>query len=142
MKRKRILGLDVGKKRTGLAQSDPMLTIASPIGAFGTPDIFRKIEEIASESDILRIVVGWPVHLSGDSGESVHMVKSFMGELKKRFPEIETDVLDERFTSSLAQQSIIDAGTKKKKRQEKGLVDAVAAAILLQNYLDKRSYKA
>jgi len=140
LKRKRILGLDVGKKRTGLAQSDPMLTIASPIGAYGTPEIFEKIEKIASESDILKIVVGWPVHLSGQAGESVHMVKSFMGELIKRFPTIETVTLDERFTSSMAQQAIIDSGAGKKKRQQKGLVDAVAAAIILQNYLDKYAF--
>jgi putative Holliday junction resolvase len=140
IKRKRILALDVGKKRTGLAQSDPMFTIASPIGAYSKPELFEKIRQINSEYDIVRILLGWPVHLSGDSGESVEMVKKFRKELVKQFPDIETDILDERFTSSMAQQAILDSGAKKKKRQDKGLVDAVAAAILLQNYLDKNKF--
>jgi putative Holliday junction resolvase len=139
-KPKRILALDVGKKRTGLSQSDPMLTIASPIGAFERTEIFNKIREINLNSQILKIVVGWPIHLSGQSGASVDMVKTFMKELNKHFPDIETDILDERFTTTMAQQAILASGAKKKKRQDKGLVDAIAATILLQNYLDRQSY--
>lgn len=131
--------MDVGKKRTGLSQSDPMMTIASPIGAFARNEIFKKIQEIGQNNEIIKFVVGWPVHLSGQSGSSVDMVKSFIGELKKNFPNVETDVLDERFTSTMAQQAILASGAKKKKRQDKGLVDAVAATILLQNYLDRQS---
>lgn len=116
------------------------MTIASPIGAFNRNELFKKIQEIGQNCEIIKFVVGWPVHLSGQSGSSVDMVKSFIGELNKQFPEIETDVLDERFTSTMAQQAILASGAKKKKRQDKGLVDAVAATILLQNYLDRQSF--
>lgn len=139
MKRKRILALDVGKKRTGLAQSDPMLTIASPIGAFGTPAIFEKISSIQADSEILAFVVGYPLHINGDEGESVHMVKSFVGELKKYFPGIDVVYTDERYSSFIAEQTIRNSGAKKKKRQDKGLVDAVAASVILQTYLDTLS---
>lgn len=142
MKRKRILALDVGKKRTGLAQSDPMLTIASPIGAYGTPAIFEKIASIQKDSEIIRFILGYPLHINGDEGESVHMVKSFAGELKKMFPDIEIIYADERYSSFLAEQTIINSGAKKKKRQDKGLVDAVAASIILQTYLDTLSNQA
>jgi len=135
----RILALDVGLKRTGLAQSDPMQTIASPIGAFGPDEIFVQIGKIAQTSKIATIVVGWPVTLKGVKTESVKMVEAFLKKLEKKFPDIPVEVLDERFTSTMAQQTIRDSGIGKKKRRNKGLVDAVAAAILLQNYLDKNA---
>ena len=135
----RLIGIDVGKKRIGLAQSDLLQTIASPIGAFSGGEIFEKIEEIVSQAPVKTFVVGWPVLLNGDEGESVHMVKSFIGELKKMFPDIEIVTLDERFTSVMAKQAILESGTPRKKRREKGRVDAAAAAIILQNYLDTKT---
>lgn len=117
-----------------------MFTIASPIGAFGKDEAFKTIERIARECHIEKVIIGWPVHLSGSPGASVQMVENFRKEFEKKFPDIKTDVLDERFTSSLAKQAILDSGVNKKRRQDKGLVDAVAAAILLQNYLDKKQY--
>jgi putative Holliday junction resolvase len=140
IKRKRILALDVGLKRIGIAQSDPMFTIASPIGAFGKDEVFIEVEKIAKQCDIEMVIIGWPVHLSGDAGTSVKMVENFRKEFEKKFPDLKTDVLDERFTSSMAKQAILDSGVNKKRRQDKGLVDAVAAAILLQNYLDKQKF--
>jgi putative Holliday junction resolvase len=140
-KRKRIIALDVGKKRTGLAQSDPLMSIASPIGAFNNQDIFVKVKEIEENDEILKIVVGWPITLKGHQGESVEMVQKFLKELNNKFPNIPVVTLDERFTSSLAQQAMIDSGMKKKNRQQKGTVDAFAASILLQNFLDSQKFR-
>jgi len=135
----RLIGIDVGKKRIGLAQSDLLRTIASPIGAYSGGEIFDKIQKIVDQGPVKKFVIGWPITLSGKEGESVHMVKSFIGELKKKFPDIEIVTLDERFTSVMAKKTLIESGTPRKKRQEKGRVDAAAAAIILQNYLDTKS---
>lgn len=134
----RIIGIDVGKKRIGLAQSDLLQTIASPIGAFSPGEIFRELEKRVSGENVKKFVVGWPITLKGEEKESVHMVRSFIGELKKKFSDIEIITLDERFTSVMAQQAILDSGISKKRRRQKGLVDAIAASILLQNYLDSK----
>lgn len=135
----RLIGIDVGRKRIGLAQSDLLQTIASPIGAFSGGEIFKKIQDIVKQGPVKKFVIGWPIKLSGEEGESVHMVQSFIGELKKMFPDIEIVTLDERFTSVMAKQALIKSGIPKKKRREKGRVDAAAAAIILQSYLDNKS---
>ncbi len=135
----RIIGIDVGKKRIGLAQSDLSRTLASPIGAFSPGEIFSELKKRISGENVRKFIVGWPITLKGEEKESVHMVRSFIGELKKQFPDIEVVTLDERFTSVMAQQAILDSGVSKKRRQQKGIVDAVAAAILLQNYLDQKN---
>lgn len=132
---KRILGIDVGVKRIGLAQSDPTRTIASPIGTFTEPELMLRLKE--SSHQIERIVVGWPLSMKGHEGSATEMVQKFLLKLNKHFPDIPTELLDERFTSVLANQSIRAAVPSKKKRQDKGLTDTVAAAILLQSYLDK-----
>lgn len=132
----RILAFDVGQKRTGLAQSDPMHIIASPIGAFGERDLFEKVTEIAQRSPVSHFVVGWPVGQQGQLGASTQMVEQFVKRLKSRFPGIPVTLIDERFTSIMAKQQMIDSGMKKKKRQQKGIVDATAASIILQEFLD------
>ncbi|MCC5925013.1 MAG: Holliday junction resolvase RuvX [Bacteroidetes bacterium] len=132
---KRIIGVDVGVKRIGLAQSDPTRTIASPVGTFSEADVLVRLKE--QKQQIERIVVGWPISMLGHEGSATQMVEKFLVKLKKLIPDIPTELLDERFTSTLANQSIRAAVTSKKKRQNKGLTDTVAAAILLQSYLDK-----
>ncbi len=139
LKHKRILALDVGKKRTGLAQSDPMHIIASPIGAFGEQDLFRKLRDIAGTNIIETFVVGWPIGQDGQTGASTDMVTAFVKKLKKAFPGIPVELCDERFTSVMARQQLIQSGVKKKKREQKGLIDATAACIILQEYLDQKS---
>lgn len=134
----RLIGIDVGKKRIGLAQSDLLQTIASPIGAFSPSEIIQKLRELARKEPIQAFVVGWPLTLGGQEKEAVQMVRSFIGELKKQFPDISVITLDERFTSVMAQNAIKESGASRKKRRDKGLVDAVAASILLQNYLDMK----
>ena len=130
----RIIGIDVGTKRIGLSQSDPTRTIASPIGTYSEPELFAKISGMVQQVEIA--VVGWPLSMRGHEGASTEMVKSFVTRFSKRFPQIRVELLDERFTSTLANQTIREQVSSKKKRQDKGLVDTIAAAILLQNYLD------
>ncbi|MEX0928890.1 MAG: Holliday junction resolvase RuvX [Balneolales bacterium] len=135
---KRILGVDVGLKKVGLAQSDVMAVIATPVGTFTQAETIDKIREAVDQETVEKVIVGWPVSLRGHEGESTRMVTNFITLLKKKIPDLEVITLDERFTSKAAQQTILDSGAKKKKRRDKKLVDAVAAAILLQNYLDRR----
>ncbi len=135
---KRILAIDVGQKRIGLAQSDPTQTIASPVGTFSEKELFDKLTSITGTFET--VVIGWPVSLRGHEGNSTEMVRQFSQRLSKRFPDIKIEFLDERFTSSMATQTIRNSGVNKTRRQEKGLVDTVAAAILLQSYLDKPKY--
>ena len=133
----RILSLDVGIKRIGIARSDVLQTIATPVGAFDTIKVFQYLKNLFLSEPFEKIVVGWPVNLKGETGYATEMVENFIKKLKKELPGVEIVTLDERFTSQLAQQSIMASGVSRKRRQEKGLVDAVAAAILLQDYLDR-----
>lgn len=138
MQKKRILAFDVGRKRIGVAQSDSLQMLASPIGTFSPGEIPLKIRNWLSEFQYEAMLVGWPLTLAGTEGESVHMVKSFIGELKKLVGDIPIHTLDERFTSTIAQQSIRSSGQAKKMRKDKGLVDSTAAVILLQEFLNNR----
>lgn len=137
MNLKRIIGIDVGTKRVGLAQSDPTRTIASPIGTYSPDEILAKI--VAEALNIQTIVVGWPLSMRGHEGASTEMVTKFVDRIRKKLPDADIQFLDERFTSTIANQSIRHTVTSKKKRQDKGLVDTIAAAILLQSYLDRQS---
>jgi len=112
--------------------------LASPIGTFTRGEIFKKLHDLTDREPIETFVIGWPLTLAGMEGDAIHMVKSFIGEVKKEFPGIEIIRYDERFTSVMAQKAILSSGASKKKRQNKGLVDAVAASLLLQDYLDAK----
>lgn len=129
--------MDVGQKRYGLAQSDPTRTIASPVGTYHLEDLLGKLREIVARETIEIIVVGWPLNMDSAESEATERVQAFITTVERRFPAIKVVKFDERFTSVMAQRSIREAGLTKKKRQEKGLVDTVAAVILLQEYLQK-----
>ena len=133
---KRIVALDVGSKRTGLAQSDPMHVIASPIGAFGTREILEKLLQLHNNSGIECIVLGWPIGQNGQLGASTDRVITFSKKLEDVLPDVPLRFVDERFTSVIAKEQLFASGMKKKKRQEKARVDATAACIILQEYLD------
>lgn len=135
----RLIGIDVGKKRVGIAQTDLLKTIASPVGTFPPDQVMGKIKQIADKAPVEKIVVGWPLSLSGEEGEATQMVTNFIKKLRHSFPNIEIAKVDERYTSTQARGLMIEAGIPKKKRQEKGRVDRIAAAIILQNYLDSNS---
>lgn len=133
---KRIVALDVGSKRTGLAQSDPMQVIASPIGAFGTREIIERLCQLHENSGIECIVLGWPVGQNGQLGSSTDRVITLSKKIEKALPDISIRFIDERFTSVMAKEQLLASGMRKKKRQEKARVDATAACIILQEYLD------
>lgn len=135
-KRQRIIGVDVGLKRIGIAQSDVTGVLASPLGTFSSTDALTTISDLCENGEVRLIVVGWPLTLRGEEGDSVQMVKKFIDKLEKHTGSVRVETLDERFTSTIAQQSIRDSGAGRKKRRRKELVDSTAAAILLQNYLD------
>lgn len=130
----RLVGVDVGSKRIGLAWSDVTRSIATSLGTFNQDDTITFLE--SRKNDFSSILIGWPVDLRGLEGEAVVMAKAFETRLKRKFPDKDFHRFDERFTSVLAQQAILAGGLTRTARRDKGLVDAVAASILLQNYLD------
>lgn len=134
---KRIIGIDVGTKRIGLSQSDPTRTFASPIGTYSEIDLFKKLRDI--QQNIELAIIGWPISMRGNEGSSTKMVEEFVNRFEKKFPGIKVELLDERLTSTMANKSIVETVTSRKKRQEKGLVDTIAASILLQSYLDRNN---
>jgi putative Holliday junction resolvase len=137
MGRPRIVGVDFGLARVGLAVSDPLAVFAQPHGAFSPKSALAELEQIHQEDGIDTLVLGWPLELDGLEGPATDMVRAYEVRLRKTFPEIEIVRCDERFSSAEATETIVASGAKKKKRQEKGVVDAVAAAIILQRYLDQ-----
>ncbi len=135
----RIVGIDVGRKKCGLAQTDLLQTIASPVGTFSPDDTVDKIVEIMEKSRVEELVVGWPLKEDGSEGDATKMVQEFVNRLSNKFPEIPVHKVDERYTSEKAKQVMLDIGVPKKKRREKERVDRIAAALILQSYLDSKS---
>ncbi len=133
----KILGLDVGGKRTGVAITDALQMIASPKTTVPTPEILFFIQKMQQEEPLAGIVVGDPKDLSGGSSDATPVVTQVVAAIKKHFPEIEVVMVDERFTSKMAIQVMVQSGMAKKKRQEKGVVDQISAAIILQSFLDQ-----
>lgn len=132
-----VLAIDYGEKRVGLAASDPMGIIATGIGTIeNTPDLIPRINAIVRERNIARIVVGLPLTLQGLDGDTTRLVRAFVEKLSAQVP-VPVVFLDERFTSSIATQTIRDMGVGRKKRRDKGKVDEIAAIILLQDYLSR-----
>lgn len=132
----RLIGIDVGKKRVGIAQTDLLRTIATPVGTYSPDNVIDAIKNIAHQAPVEKFVVGWPLSLKGEEGSATQMVTDFIKTLRQSFPNIEIAKVDERYTSNQARGLMVDAGIPKKKRQEKGRVDRIAAAIILQTYLD------
>ena len=130
------LGIDYGKKRVGIAISDSLQIIASALTTIDTPNIFTFLKDLLEKEEIDCFVVGEPKNLDGTPTDSTVITKEFVAKLSKKYPHISIKRIDERFTSKIAKQSILDAGIKKMKRRDKALVDKVSAAIILQNYLD------
>ena len=130
------LGIDYGKKRVGIAISDSLQIIASALTTIDTPNIFTFLKDLLEKEEIDCFVIGEPKNLDGTPTDSTVITKEFVARLSKKYPHISIKRIDERFTSKIAKQSILDAGIKKMKRRDKALVDKVSAAIILQSYLD------
>ena len=132
----KVLGIDYGTKRTGIAITDEMQIIASGLTTVETHTLDDFISNLVQKETIEYFVVGDPKNLDGTATDSTSHVNSFVKRIKQRYPEIPIHQVDERFTSKIAKQSILASGIKKKARQDKALVDQVSATIILQNYLD------
>lgn len=131
----RILSIDYGKKRTGLAVTDPLQIIAGGLATVATCDLMTYLQSYVARESVERIVVGEPKQLNGEPSENQPRVKQFVAKLRKTLPDIPVEFYDERFTSVLAHKTMIDSGISKKARQNKALVDEISATIILQDYL-------
>lgn len=134
----RVIGIDFGLARVGIAMADPLRMFATPVGTFAPKPALAKLSEIRDREGIEIIVLGWPIQLDGSEGETVEMVRKFERRLEGALPGVRIVRLDERYTSTIAEKAIRDAGGKRSKRREKGRIDSAAAAVLLQDYLDAR----
>lgn len=135
----RILGIDYGKKRVGLAVTDPLQIIASPLKTVGTQEFDDFIGEYLQSEELDAFVIGYPVQLNNKPSESVKYIDPFIRKLKKRFPDKEVHLVDERFTSHMAFKAMIEGGVKKMERRNKSMVDRISASIILQSWLESRS---
>ncbi len=131
----RILAIDFGKKRTGLAVTDNLQIIASGLTTIETDNIFTFLKDYISKENVELFVVGKPKQMDNSDSESEILIVPFLEKLAKNFPQIPIKRVDERFTSKMAFQTMIDSGLKKKQRQNKSLVDEISATIILQSYL-------
>lgn len=132
----RIVGIDYGKKRTGVAVSDPLGIFASALETVPSASIVDYLKNYTLKENVSRFVVGYPVNLDNTPTDGTRFVDQFLNLLKKHFPKIPVTLTDERFTSKMAFQAMIDGGVKKMDRRDKSMVDKISAAIILQGYLD------
>ena len=131
----RILSIDYGKKRTGLAVTDPLQIIAGGLATVATSELFDYLQAYISREQVEMIVIGEPRQPNGEPSENLARVQQFVNRWRKAVPQVPIQYYDERFTSVLAHQAMIDGGLKKKARQNKGLVDEISATIILEDYL-------
>jgi len=134
----RYLGIDYGKKRTGLAVCDPTKTIASPFTTVLTNDLRSFIESFTADKDIEGFVIGYPRQMNNEPSEAVRYINPFVKYLEKKYSDIPVYLVDERFTSKMAMQAMVSGGMKKQKRRDKANVDKISAAIILQSFLDQK----
>ena len=134
----RIVAIDYGLKRTGIATTDPQKIIASPLETVPTSELLEFLRRYHQTEQIEKIVVGMPKNLQGEDTDATKPVEAFVSKLERQFPKIEVSLIDERFTSKMALDAMIAGGMKKKDRQKKENVDKISAAILLQSYMDWR----
>ncbi len=137
----RIIGIDYGLKRTGIAVSDPLSVFASPLEFVPSAKIVEYLKNYANNEPIKLFVVGYPKRLDNTCSETTERVDKFVEILKKHFPDIPVVLEDERLTTLLAQRALIEGGMKKSQRAQKGSADKVSAALILQSYLDRKNQK-
>lgn len=136
----RILAIDYGQKRVGLAVTDEGQIIATPLTTVHSKDIINFLKEYLNREPVELFVVGEPRQMNNAPSESVKFTEPFVRLLAKTFPDVKIARIDERFTSKMAQRTILEAGARKKERQRKDLVDMVSAVIILQSYLESKNF--
>ena len=134
----RIIGIDYGSARTGLAVSDPLQIFASALETLPSAKIIEYLQKYSASESIVKFVIGWPLNLNGNPAQTAPEVEAFIKKLEKAFPGVPVVREDERFTSVLAHRAMIDGGMKASRRRDKKEVDKISAAIILQSYLDKK----
>lgn len=134
----RILAIDYGKKRTGIAVTDNLQMIAGGLATVETKELEKFLTDYMTKEDVVTIVVGKPTQMDGTDSENMRRIEPFFNRLKKLFPDKQVTYYDERFTSVLAHQAMMQSGIGKKARQDKALVDKISATIILEDYLQSR----
>ena len=136
----RVLAIDYGTKRTGIAVTDTLQIIATGLTTVHTQTLFTFLEDYFKKEQVECVVIGNPKKLDNTPSQNAQHVVGFTRKLQEKYPQLKIELLDERFTSGMAQQAIIDAGASKKQRQNKETVDMLSAVLLLQNYLEKKKH--
>ncbi|NUY81176.1 Holliday junction resolvase RuvX [Flavobacterium sp. MAH-1] len=134
----RILAIDYGKKRTGIAITDDMQIIASGLTTVASDTAIAFLADYFSTENVVKVLIGEPKQMDGTPSESTPIIEAFVEKFKTAFPKMEVVRVDERFTSKMAFQAMIDSGLKKKQRQDKGLIDEISATIMLRDYLSRK----
>ena len=137
----RILAIDYGKKRTGIAVTDVLQIIANGLTTVPTTELMDFIRKYVEKEPVERIIVGHPKQMNNEDSENMKRIVPFVNQLKKTFPQIPVEMYDERFTSVLAHQAMIDGGLKTKARENKALVDEISATIILKSYMESKKFK-
>lgn len=137
----RILSIDYGKKRVGLAVTDPSKIIATRLTTISSDQIWAFLEEYFKKEAVETVVVGYPRQMNNEASEAVRFINPFLRKFQQKYPSMRLELADERFTSKMAFQTMIDGGLKKEKRQDKALVDGISATIILQTFLEQERNK-
>lgn len=133
------MAFDVGKKRIGIAVTDPLRIIATALTTVDTPGVWKYLAGYLEKEEVERFVVGWPVQMNNQPSEASSFIAGFIEKLRKTYPEKQIELADERFTSQIALHAILEGGVRKMKRRDKGLTDQVSAVIILQSWMEKES---
>lgn len=136
----RILAIDYGRKRCGIAVTDPLKIIANGLETVATHRLMEFLKEYLSREQVELIVIGKPTQLNGEPSENMRYITPFVNRLKKEMPNMPIEMVDERFTSTIAHQAMIEGGMKKSDRRDKARVDTIAASIILNDYLQSKQY--
>ena len=136
----RILGIDYGRKRCGIAVTDPLKIIANGLTTVPSHTLIEFLQDYTKKESVERIIVGLPKQLNGNPSESMNYITPFLNRLRKVLPDIPVDMYAERFTSTIAHKAMLDGGMKKKDRQNKEIVDTIAASIILNDYLQSNKF--
>ncbi|XVJ65799.1 MAG: Holliday junction resolvase RuvX [Lacibacter sp.] len=133
----RILCIDYGGKRTGIAVTDPLQIIATGLTTIDTKDFIKFLKEYFSKEQVEKIIIGMPLNMDNTATHATPLVENAIKQLKKHFPNMPVETVDERFTSKMAKDAMLEMGLKKKQRRDKKLVDEIAATIMLQEYMGR-----
>jgi putative holliday junction resolvase len=133
----RIMAIDYGKKRVGIAVTDPMQMIATRLTTVLSGEIWKFLDDYFQREKVVLVLVGYPVQMNNEPSQAVTYINPFLKAFVKKYPQIPLRQADERFTSRLAHQAMIDGGLKKSGRQDKALVDGISAVIILQSYMEQ-----